>query len=109
MILHSALGAEAAHATTRVDALVALAGLGAVTVGVHHTLGLAALIWVAEVLWQTAAYANAVVHTALGVRTAFSRVTGVLLLHNWSHRSCKNWKQMSDNKWFSDSVIHHGC
>ena len=96
VILHTALGTESAHATTRIDALVAFAGLGAITVRMHHTFRSAAFIWIAEVLWQTAAYADAVVYTTLGVRATFSGVAGILLLNDWSHSSCENATFIND-------------
>ena len=89
VILYAALGTEAAHATARVDALVAVTGLGPYAIGVYHTLRIAALIRVAEMLRYATADADSVVHAAKGVRATFSRVAWILL-HNWRRSCCWN-------------------
>ena len=83
MILYAALGPEAAHATTWVDALVAFTGRGPVAVRVHHTLRLATLIRIAEVFGQATAHTDSIVYPALGIRATFPRVARILLLNNW--------------------------
>ena len=89
VILNAAPGPEAAHATARVDALVAFACFGPVAVGVHHTLWLAFLVRVAEELWQAAAYTDSVVYSALSVCATFAVVAWLLLLYNWSDSRCE--------------------
>ena len=67
MVVHPTFGTEAAHAGARIHALVALTGLGAVTVGIDRTLGTTALVRVAEVIRLAAAHSQAVVLAALGI------------------------------------------
>ena len=86
MVHDAALGAVAAHAGTRVPALVAVAGLGAVAVRVRDTLGLAALVRVAVVVGSAAADAEAVVHAAFGVGATATLVARVPFGSRWQSR-----------------------
>ena len=104
VVVHPALGAEAAHARARVDALVALTGLGAVTVGVDRTLGPTALLRIAEVLGQAAAHTETVVLAALGIYTALAREACGLLFRNRC-RSCCNWREKHKPEYFVLSYL----
>ena len=85
MVVHPAFGSEAADAGTRIHALVALAGLGPIAVGMNQTFWATAFVWVAEELRETAAHSDVVVYATLGVRATFARVARVLwCLGSWS-------------------------
>ena len=91
VVVHPALRTEAADAGARIHALIALTGLGAVTVRIDRTLWPAALVRVAEVIRQTRADTKTVVLPAYGIGAAFAREAR-LLLRNWC-RSCCNGRE----------------
>ena len=79
-VVHNAtLCAETTDARARVLALVAFARLGAVAVGVCNTLGLAALVRVAEVVCTAAAYPETVVLATVCVGSAATLIAWVPL------------------------------
>ena len=88
VVVHPTFRAEAADAGARIHALVALTGLGPVTVRIDRTLWTAALVRVAEVIRQTRADAKTVVLPAYGISAAFAREAWLLLRNRC--RSCCN-------------------
>ena len=78
MVVYPALSSETTYTRARVHALVALTALRFDAITVDHTFWFAGLIWIAEVLWYTAAHTDAVMFAASGVRATFAGVAGIL-------------------------------
>ena len=77
MVHDATLGAVAADAGAKVLALVVLACLGTVAVGVCDTLRLAALVRIAIVVCSAAADSKIIVHAAISVCSAAALVARV--------------------------------
>ena len=93
VVVHAAFSSETADAGARIDTLIALTGLGAITVGVSQTFRAAALVRIAEVLRQTAAHSEAVVLSTLGVGATRRGVAWVSVnLDDRRSRNCKGRK-----------------
>ena len=95
VVVHPALGSEAADTGARIHALVALAGLGPIAVSIDRTLWATALVRIAEELREARADSETIVLPALRIYTAFAREAGLLL---WNRcRSCWNGKNTNLN------------
>lgn len=80
MVHDEAFRIEAAHARTRINALVVQAGPRFRTIRAQHTLGPALVVRITEVVLQTATGTGIVAHVTLGVHAARRRIARI---HNF--------------------------